>query len=241
MDPRVGDAHVVLDEQLRPVGAPVHGAPCGAVRRLHHHAGRVRIVRVHDPDVVRAAVAAGALEGEETAVPAPLRPAVARRAVGDAPVVPGPRVEHEDLVALGPALVHPEGESRASGPSEGPAHRLLEEGELLTRSSRHGHVVQLSGVREARADEDGLSVLGPVLGAGPAGVLVAVELVHDALRDLGHRLQHHPVVVDTAGLDLGGEGWRPDEHRGDGQQPQDRPAVPLHDSLPGPLLRRGSA
>ena len=198
MDARVGDADVVRDQDAPAVGVEVHRSPPGAVRRLEDDACGCREFRVHDPDVVRRAVTARALERHHRAIAREHHAAVAGFAVGDHRRLRRGRIQQEQLAELAAAGVHREHELRAARAPLHLADGLVEEGHLAAGAARHVDLVDLVNVAEARRDVHAVAVLAPVEEAGRARVLILVQVVNDILRDLGDIFEDEHAVIRFA-------------------------------------------
>ena len=200
----VGHRDVVAQQQPGVVGREIQRRPHALPARLEHHAGGVRAVQRHGPDVPAFAVAAGGIVSHKVAAVGQDVGAVARAAVGQQAGLAGGLVEEVKLVPFVTADVL--GEDEAPVPVAGgiaaAADGLVEEGHLPPGCAGGGDRVQLADLAEAGGHQHA-AVRAPVGQAGRPGVLILAQSLGQGLGDIGNPLHHQSAALDPFRLRLG--------------------------------------
>ncbi len=218
VDPGIGDAAILLDDEEVPVAAETDRLPERTVRRLVQQPGAVRVVDVHDPDIVADAVSARRTVGQPLALLVPHHAVVERFAIGQQAGFAGLRVQQVDLVELAAAPIHGEGQQAPASLPRDLSNGFLEVGDLLQIHADPPDPVQLVDALGTGADIDALAAFRPVQHGRGADVLESFEGRRQLGRDLGDVLQDELAVVDRAPLRLRiGRAGQQEHHQACGQ------------------------
>ena len=153
------------------------------------------MLRVHDPDVITAAIPAGRLVSQPFSIFAPPDEPVAGVAICKQSGCGIQRIEQINLVELTAFPIHGDGQFTPSALALDLAHRILEPADLPAGAAGGPQEVNLVDIAEAGTGIKAFITLGPVQECGKTHVLILIESCHQLGRNLRHTLQNQLSIV----------------------------------------------